>query len=66
MPIAHLHILEGRPKEKRVALIRNVTNAIAESLDVPAERVRVVVQEVALDHWGIGGETAEERRRGGG
>ncbi|MCS4505825.1 2-hydroxymuconate tautomerase family protein [Arhodomonas aquaeolei] len=66
MPIAHLSILEGRPKEKRVALIRNVTHAIAESLDVPAERVRVVVQEVPLDHWGIGGETAEERRRGGG
>ncbi|MDZ7809446.1 MAG: 4-oxalocrotonate tautomerase [Arhodomonas sp.] len=66
MPIAQVSILEGRPKEKRVELIRRVTDAIAESLEVPAERVRVIVQEVPLEHWGIGGETAEEKRRGGG
>lgn len=62
MPIAHISILEGRTKEKRIELIRNVTRAVSESLDVPTERVRVLLQEVPLDQWGIGGRTVEELR----
>lgn len=63
MPIAHISILEGRTKEKRADLIRNVTHAICESLDVPAERVRVLLEVVPLDQWGIGGDTVEEIQR---
>lgn len=65
MPIAHLYILEGHGKERRTALIRSVSRAIAESLDAPIERVRVLVQEVPRDQWGIGGETAEKVRGSG-
>jgi 4-oxalocrotonate tautomerase len=65
MPIAHVSILEGRPREKKVELIRRVTAAIADSLEVPRERVRVLVQEVPHDQWGIGGETVAELRGSG-
>jgi len=63
MPIAQISIIEGRGKEARVELIREVTDAICRSLGVPRETVRVLVIEIAKDKWGIGGETAESLGR---
>jgi 4-oxalocrotonate tautomerase len=60
MPIVNVNIMEGRSEEKIKVLIENVTLAVSESLDVPSERVRVLVTEVPKTHWGIGGTTAEE------
>jgi 4-oxalocrotonate tautomerase len=62
MPIAIIHIAEGRPADKKRALITNVTNAIAASLDAPVASVRVLVQEHPPELWGAGGETLAERQ----
>uniref|UniRef100_A0A653BCZ5 Acetaldehyde dehydrogenase n=1 Tax=Ectopseudomonas oleovorans TaxID=301 RepID=A0A653BCZ5_ECTOL len=40
MPIAMIHIAAGRSEEKKHALLVNVTQSIAESLEVPVESVR--------------------------
>jgi 4-oxalocrotonate tautomerase len=63
MPIANLMILEGRAPEVKQALIRAVTNAIVDSLLVKPESVRVVVQEIPPQHWGIGGVSAKDLGR---
>ena len=63
MPLAQIHILEGRSSDQVRTLISAVTVAIAESLGVKAENVRVIVTEVSKDHWGIGGSTARELGR---
>jgi 4-oxalocrotonate tautomerase len=63
MPIAQIQILQGRPAEAKEALIRAVTAAIVESLGVKPESVRVILQEIAAEHWGIGGVTAKELGR---
>ena len=63
MPIANIQILAGRPAEARRALIQAVTAAIVESLQVKPESVRVIVQEVPPEHWGIGGVSAKEPGR---
>jgi 4-oxalocrotonate tautomerase len=63
MPIANVQILAGRPAEARQALIRSVTAAIVESLQVKPESVRVIIQEVPPEHWGIGGVSAKELGR---
>jgi 4-oxalocrotonate tautomerase len=63
MPIANVMILEGRPPEARQALIRSVTAAIVEALKVKPESVRVIVQEVPPEHWGIGGVSARDLGR---
>ena len=63
MPIATIMILEGRPPQVRQALIRSVTTAIVETLKVKSESVRVIVQEVPPEHWGIGGVSAKELGR---
>jgi 4-oxalocrotonate tautomerase len=40
-----------------------VTAAIVESLQVKPESVRVIVQEVPPEYWGIGGVSAKELGR---
>ncbi|NIC36190.1 4-oxalocrotonate tautomerase family protein [Halomonas desiderata] len=62
MPIATINIIEGRDAEKKQRLIENVARAISESLDAPLESVRVLVQEYPATHWGVGGETMQQRR----
>ncbi|AQR66541.1 2-hydroxymuconate tautomerase [Aquaspirillum sp. LM1] len=63
MPIAVLHIIEGRTVEQKSRLIASVTQAIAESLDAKQETVRVLIQEMPKEHFGIGGVSAKELGR---
>ncbi|MEX2462580.1 MAG: 4-oxalocrotonate tautomerase [Paenibacillaceae bacterium] len=55
MPIINIQILEGRSIDKIKSLIASVTDTVAEELDAPKERIRVLVTEVPKTHWGIGG-----------
>lgn len=61
MPIIHVQILEGRPKEKVAEVIRNITHTVAETLDAPTESIRVLVTEVPKTHWGIAGIPMSEK-----
>jgi 4-oxalocrotonate tautomerase len=63
MPIANIQIIQGRAPELKKALIRAVTAAIADTLEVKTESIRVILQEVPADHWGIGGVSAKELGR---
>ncbi len=60
MPIAHIHMIEGRDAEKKERLIAEVTDAICRSLDVKPESVRVLIQEVPKAHFGIGGASVKK------
>ncbi|MBI5646124.1 MAG: 2-hydroxymuconate tautomerase family protein [Ignavibacteriae bacterium] len=63
MPIIIAHILEGRPKELKTALIRNLTDAVVKTLNADPEQVRVIISEMPKDQYGIGGKSAEELGR---
>lgn len=63
MPIAQLHILEGRTDEQKEALISEVTQAIMKALDAPQQSVRVIITEMPKQHFGIGGESAKKQGR---
>jgi 4-oxalocrotonate tautomerase len=55
MPIINIQIMEGRPTEIIKSLIERVTDTVAEELNSPKDRIRVLVTEVPKTHWGIGG-----------
>lgn len=55
MPIVRIEMLAGRPRAKKTELIRQVTEAVVHSLDVRPEQVRVLLYEVAPEHWAVGG-----------
>lgn len=48
MPIVQIQVIEGRKQEQIQNLISNVTDAVAKSLDVDVERVRVLVNEIRV------------------
>lgn len=64
MPIVTVHMLPGRSRAAKRALLKNVTAAVASSLDVSAEKIRVIIHEVPFCHWGIAGVPADEYRAG--
>lgn len=59
MPIAQLYIIEGRTDDQKETLIREVSEAMARSLDAPMERVRVMITEMPKQHFGIGGQVVK-------
>ena len=56
MPICIIHMMEGRDDAKKARAIAAVTQALVESLEVKPETVRVILQEVPPQHWGIAGK----------
>ncbi|QEA13037.1 4-oxalocrotonate tautomerase [Comamonas flocculans] len=63
MPFVQIHMLEGRTPEQKKAVIEKVTQALVQAVGVPASAVRVLIQEVPKEHWGIGGVSARELGR---
>lgn len=53
-------MLEGRTDEEKRRLMANVTDAVASTLGVQRERVRVIITEVPKKHWAVGGVPLSE------
>lgn len=64
MPIITAMILSGRTREQKSAFIREVTEAAVTTLSVQPQQVRVIIQEVAHEHWGTGGVTKADLESG--
>lgn len=62
MPIALIKIIEGRSPEKKRRLIESVSRAMAESLEMPLDAVRVLLHEYPSGHWGRGGQLVSDIR----
>ncbi len=56
MPFIPVTMLERRTVEQKHDLIRKVSNATADALGVPIERIRMSIIEVSADEWGTGGQ----------
>ena len=55
MPIVHISLIEGRTKEIKEDLIKKVTDAIVDALQVPSDRVRIVLHDVPKENIGVAG-----------
>jgi 4-oxalocrotonate tautomerase len=63
MPIATINIIEGRTDEQKEELIVKVSQAIHEALDAPLESVRVIINEMPKQHFGIAGQSVKKMGR---
>ncbi|EGZ49894.1 4-oxalocrotonate tautomerase [Neisseria sp. Dent CA1/247] len=63
MPIIQVHMMEGRTDEQKEAVIREVTEAMVRAVGAPKESVRVLINEMPKQHFGIGGESAKAKGR---
>ncbi|MBM4352017.1 MAG: 4-oxalocrotonate tautomerase [Deltaproteobacteria bacterium] len=55
MPTVQISLLPGRTPEKKEQLIKKVTDAIAESLEIPKERVHILLYELPKENIAHGG-----------
>jgi 4-oxalocrotonate tautomerase len=62
VPLLHIHLLEGRDERVLHELAAAVSQETARVLNVPLERVRVLIDEVPRTHWCIGGRPMSELR----
>ena len=55
MPIVHISMIAGRTPEKKEKLIKKVTDAVVESLEIPADRVHIVLHDIPKENIGDAG-----------
>ena len=64
MPYANIKITNERATaEQKAKLIAGVTELLTDVLDKDPATTVVVIDEVEMEHWGIGGLPVEEYRR---
>lgn len=61
MPFIQVNILKGRSPEKKERLIREMTDLVSDVLEAPVQSVRVMINEIEPEHWGIAGESVKKR-----
>jgi len=49
-------MLEGRTKEQKKRMMEGITKAVVEATGVEAEKVWIIVSDVARENWGSGGK----------
>ena len=66
MPYVHIRITrEGATAEQKAALIKGATQLLVDVLGKNPATTGVVIDEVEMNNWGIGGESVSMRRRPG-
>ncbi|MFZ5815978.1 MAG: tautomerase family protein [Bacillota bacterium] len=56
LPVIRVEFLPGRNLDQKRALVKALTHAAAEILNVPLERVRTILYEKAREDWARGDE----------
>ncbi len=64
MPIVTIQITrEGTTPEQKAALIKGATDLLVDVLNKPPALTFVVIQEVEIEDWGVGGLPVKAYRR---
>jgi 4-oxalocrotonate tautomerase len=63
MPVIIINMLEGRSAEKKRKLLRKVTDAVVEALEVEPESVRIIINEIPKENFAVAGLPIEEFRK---
>lgn len=61
MPIIQVNMLEGRSTAEKRALVAALTDAVVESLRADPQSVRIMIHELAAEHYALAGTTAGDQ-----
>lgn len=61
MPIIRVEILEGRSVEKKRELVETLSRETARIIGCPENSIYVVIEDVAKQNWGVGGELLSDK-----
>jgi len=60
MPIVHVNVWKGFSNLAKKKVIAGITKVFVE-MGIPAEAVEVVIYEIPMNNWGVGGEQASKK-----
>jgi 4-oxalocrotonate tautomerase len=60
MPVITIDMWEGRTSEEKEKMIKNITETLSESMNIPKEVIHVIIKESPMENWGIGGKQASK------
>ena len=63
MPYVNVQITEGATREQKAQLVREITDSLVRVLGKQPDHTHVVIQEIALENWGLAGVLTDEWRR---
>ena len=58
MPFVQVELLEGRTVAQKRLLAEKVTQAIVESLGAPAEKITIIIRDMAKENYAKAGKLA--------
>jgi len=61
MPIITIEMWEGRSKETKKQLVKELTDVVCKVLSCPKNAVTIILHEVSKDNWSYEGELASEK-----
>ena len=56
MPIVQVNMLKGRTLDQKRALVKRITEVLGETIDAPAHKVRIILNDMEHDMYAIAGE----------
>jgi 4-oxalocrotonate tautomerase family enzyme len=57
-PLLIIEMMDGRPDEVKLALLRELSELAASILEIPVSSTRALLREFPATHWAIGGVPA--------
>jgi 4-oxalocrotonate tautomerase len=64
MPFVNIKITkDGATAEQKKVLIEGVTTLLQQTLGKNPKTTHVIIEEIDMDNWGVGGETVAELRK---
>lgn len=55
MPLVHIDLVEGRSHDQLKNMVKDITDVISKDVDVPKERVHIVINEMKKENYSVGG-----------
>ena len=63
MPFVSIKIAKGRTLHQKRRLVRSVTDAIAESISIPPEKIWIQIDEFETENFAVNGRLMADRDR---
>lgn len=63
MPIVQIHLMNGRDENKKRELVIEVTQAICKTLEVPPEKVQIILSEMLPENYALAGELKVDKKK---
>ncbi|MBS7660058.1 MAG: tautomerase family protein [Candidatus Bathyarchaeia archaeon] len=60
MPIVHVYVFKEFSEEAKRKTIEGITKVFTD-MGIPIEAIEVIIHEIPMENWGIGGRQANEK-----